>query len=531
LTQPPPLLTERRADLPPAVNQVFARAMAKAAADRYPTCRQFAVALREALGLGGAGRDGVAGQAGAGAGHPATQAVVMSAGSLPVGADAALTQAVTPPQPVPVQPPAPMPSAYPVQSAFPVPSGAGRTRSRVHPVLLVGASVVVAAGIVAVAIIVRSPKSTPSDLGAASNPPASSRPSTGASGQVRPSTSPTDSTGGTGSGNGPASQTATGQAGFRQGGVLSPGAAGSITSVTWSPTGTLVATSDKNGSTYVWDVTAGRQAVRPLAGPGDAFAAAFSPDGTELATGYSNGTTYLWNYRTGKLLASLRDPGGANGKEVDSVAFSPDGRTLATGDGNGYTNLWKVPVGARGVRLVASLTDPAGGVFSVAFSSRGTLATGDYDGHVYIWDLASGTTTATFALAGGSCPSTICAAVSALAFSADGRMLAAGNESGAAELWSLPAGVGSPIDPPAAAAGQSIWGLSFSGSALLAMGDNDGQAYLYRIAAGGPTASIAGTLTDPNSGSQGIGTLAFSADGRYLVTGDTNGNAYLWRAR
>ena len=51
LSEPPPSLCARRADLPVAVDAVLAKAMAKAPADRYPTCLAFATALREALGL------------------------------------------------------------------------------------------------------------------------------------------------------------------------------------------------------------------------------------------------------------------------------------------------------------------------------------------------------------------------------------------------------------------------------------------------------------------------------------------------
>ncbi len=51
LSQPPPALTSRRPDLPAAADQVLARALAKAPGDRYPSCRDFADALRVAFGL------------------------------------------------------------------------------------------------------------------------------------------------------------------------------------------------------------------------------------------------------------------------------------------------------------------------------------------------------------------------------------------------------------------------------------------------------------------------------------------------
>jgi Protein kinase domain/TIR domain len=49
----PPPLSSRRADLPPACDAVLGRALAKAPDDRYPSCGEFAEALRQALGLPG----------------------------------------------------------------------------------------------------------------------------------------------------------------------------------------------------------------------------------------------------------------------------------------------------------------------------------------------------------------------------------------------------------------------------------------------------------------------------------------------
>ena len=51
ISEQPPLLTERRPDLPPAVDEVMNKALAKARADRYSHCLDFAAALREACGL------------------------------------------------------------------------------------------------------------------------------------------------------------------------------------------------------------------------------------------------------------------------------------------------------------------------------------------------------------------------------------------------------------------------------------------------------------------------------------------------
>ncbi len=51
LSEPPPSLVARRSELPPAVDLVLAKAMAKAPAQRYATCEQFATDLGRALGL------------------------------------------------------------------------------------------------------------------------------------------------------------------------------------------------------------------------------------------------------------------------------------------------------------------------------------------------------------------------------------------------------------------------------------------------------------------------------------------------
>jgi serine/threonine protein kinase len=51
LSTPPPMLTSLRPGLPPEVDEIMRRALAKVPQDRYPSCGGFADALRSALGL------------------------------------------------------------------------------------------------------------------------------------------------------------------------------------------------------------------------------------------------------------------------------------------------------------------------------------------------------------------------------------------------------------------------------------------------------------------------------------------------
>ena len=51
MSEPPPPLTSQRPGLPPAVDGVLARALAKTTADRYASCQEFADALRDTFGL------------------------------------------------------------------------------------------------------------------------------------------------------------------------------------------------------------------------------------------------------------------------------------------------------------------------------------------------------------------------------------------------------------------------------------------------------------------------------------------------
>jgi hypothetical protein len=75
LSVPPPPLATVRPGLPAEADQVFARAMAKAPANRYPRCVDFAESLRQALGLAPYAHRVISAAEPPAADHPATQAV------------------------------------------------------------------------------------------------------------------------------------------------------------------------------------------------------------------------------------------------------------------------------------------------------------------------------------------------------------------------------------------------------------------------------------------------------------------------
>jgi serine/threonine protein kinase len=124
MSEAPPRVTARRPDLPSAVDRVFARAMAKAPAYRYASCREFADTLRHALGLvpypPGAGGPG---------GHPATR---VSDPTISPGPPARPG-----PPAAPVSPARPGPSAVPGPPARPgapvTPASSARPASPIPP--------------------------------------------------------------------------------------------------------------------------------------------------------------------------------------------------------------------------------------------------------------------------------------------------------------------------------------------------------------------------------------------------------------
>jgi hypothetical protein len=113
INKPPPSVAAHRADLPAAVDTVLARALAKAPEDRFPSCGEFAEALRGVLGAGSYVSSAGASSAGA-----------SSADASPAAPAALPASWTAPPRPVVLGKAAPRTAPFTAVPSGPVPSGA-----------------------------------------------------------------------------------------------------------------------------------------------------------------------------------------------------------------------------------------------------------------------------------------------------------------------------------------------------------------------------------------------------------------------
>jgi RNA polymerase sigma factor (sigma-70 family) len=206
------------------------------------------------------------------------------------------------------------------------------------------------------------------------------------------------------------------------------GHADGIEVAAYAPDGKLVATGSQDGTVRLWD-GAGREVRRLEAKDGMVYALAFSPDGRTVAAGGKRRAAHLWDVATGRELRAFDNPGGLTLR----LAFSPDGKALATRGFNETTiRLWDVAGGKEPRKIEA----PRAGCPSLLFTPDGrALVAGGDDGLVHFWDVATGTTQRTFGESAGRDGH-----VFSLAVSPDGRSVAAAYDGAAVRLWETASG-------------------------------------------------------------------------------------------
>jgi serine/threonine protein kinase len=196
-----------------------------------------------------------------------------------------------------------------------------------------------------------------------------------------------------------------------------------VWAIEFSPDGDRIATSSQDGAVHVWDLD-GRQLLQVPHAQGFLLrtdvprALAFSHDGHRLASTGGDQMVRVWDL-AGRAVASMHHPGGWL-EDLKGVSFSPDGRyVLSIGEGK-IAVLWDLDG-----RAVARMTH-GGPVHAAAFTPDGLhIATASGDGAVRIWGLAGHDVT--WMRHEG--------VVHTVAFGPDGSYLASGGSDHTARLW------------------------------------------------------------------------------------------------
>jgi RNA polymerase sigma factor (sigma-70 family) len=276
--------------------------------------------------------------------------------------------------------------------------------------------------------------------------------------------------------------------------------------------GGRLATYSSDRSVRFWDPTSGKETARLLGHTGPVASAAFAPDGKTLAT-TDGESVRLWDADTGEQRSAH---GGALAGVV-RLAFSPDGRTLACVAGRGEVRLWDV-AGDRVVRTFNAEHPRDKPVVcpSIAFSPDGRhLAQAYTDGHpgpsyLRVWDVAEGKLARTL-VDGAEFD------LWAVAFSADGKLLAAGDMNGRVRLfdtarWEQVGGLD---------ARDQLRSLAFApGGRTLALGLRR-DVQLWDAATGERLRTLSGH-------GNWVLSLAFAPDGATLASGSSDRTARLW---
>jgi WD40 repeat protein len=194
-----------------------------------------------------------------------------------------------------------------------------------------------------------------------------------------------------------------------------------LVKMAFSADGRLLAGGGATGSAYVWDVTTDRPPVS-LGGNGDSVSAlAFRPDGGVLAVANQWNRLKLFNTGDGKELREMR----GQWYGVNALDFSPDGQRLATACEDLTVRVWAAATGDELLTIRGHTED----VSCLHFSQDASrLVTADRAGVVSVWTLIS--PQEHWALKGRSGNG-----VDYVAFSPDGRRLAAGELGGTVRIW------------------------------------------------------------------------------------------------
>jgi len=396
--QPPPPLHEKVLDLPANVEEVILKALAKSPEQRYPSIREFAVALMQACRTAEPATIRMDTASMAKLVFPPYQGAVSGLSTAPIPVQSA---GLTPPPLSPLLPlslqgiregdPKGTPTeisqpSTPLPLSQPVPPSSQRRISRRTFAIGAGVLVIAAAG-GGVAWFSRSRK--------LSIPGISTRHSV-----IPPSPSPSETlftySGHSGvvnaiawSPNGARIASASVDKTVQVWGATDGssvftyhGHSAAVRDVAWQHSGQHIASGSRDKTVQIWNATNGSGAVilRERSLPINVIT--LSPDGTQIASATYD-TVRIWNIATQSTRMFLR----GHTDKINSIAWSPDGRVIATASSDRSVRLWDTANGGT------SLTYKGHGdvVRAVAWSPNNHyVASASFDQTVQVWEAASG---------------------------------------------------------------------------------------------------------------------------------------------
>ncbi len=274
-----------------------------------------------------------------------------------------------------------------------------------------------------------------------------------------------------------------------------------VNAASFSPDGRYLLTVSIDGTARVWDAATGRpgpQAV--LRGHTDAVGeGAFAPDGTAVVTAGADDTARVWDPGTAPelhILAAFQGP-------VWAAVFSPDGRLVLEGGDDEAARIL-----TDGGKVVRTLRHPAV-VTSAVFDKDGSLVlTADALRTLRVWRSANGALVRTARnISAGP-----------LAVSSDSRFVAAPAVHGGVHILD-----GATLAPVRELRrGGPVTAVAFSPDGrLIAAAGKDGKARIWDARTGALVRIFAGH-TDALTG------VEFSADGSRIVTSSRDRDARVW---
>jgi WD40 repeat protein len=268
-----------------------------------------------------------------------------------------------------------------------------------------------------------------------------------------------------------------------------------IAGVSFSPDGNAIVTSSGDSTARLW--TADGQLVKELRGHTRPLAGAlFSPDGKFVVTASADNTVRVWDSLDGKLVSEFR----GHSQAVNSVAFSSDGQYIVTASDDQTARLWPFHPGEPGTSSTVESWEHSAAVTSIACSPNGSeLAATTRDGKLWIDRVGLQRSVPFMYLVDRS------AKVANARFSPDGQAIAT-------------------------ARGPS--GVIYNIDALHAFVDSTRSEFIYRDA---PPSDKKDKISEPDGvklegHTADINSVAFSPDGRLVVTASADGTARVFEA-